>query len=354
MKAVDLFAGAGALSRGLADAGFEMHAAVESELDFAETFMHNHRGAKCIVSDIRRVPAKEVVPVRSKIQLLVACPPCQGFSQLTKKYRRQDPRNKLLYEVGRFVEELSPTVVMVENVPGMEASGPILNKFLKMLRTNGYRYVHDVIQSANYGVPQDRRRFVLIASKRGVPVIPEPTHARAPANGEKSWVTVKEAFSGLGPSISLLKSKEYGGPRKFNWHVNRDLTEINLKRIQAISTGENRMAIPEELKPKCHSGGYGGFSNVYGRMRWDHPSPTITAGCTVLSKGRFGHPKEDRTISVREAARLQTYPDDFEFCSDYIGRVCTMIGNAFPVKLAEVLGEQCSTLVRSRKRLVWQ
>ncbi len=153
--------------------------------------------------------------------------------------------------------------------------------------------------------------------------------------------TVREALAGLGKPVPLNKSASYGGPRRLNWHVTRNLADINLKRLKYLKPGGPRYDIPDHLRPKCHQGSNSGFGNVYGRMSWDGPSPTITGGCTVLSKGRFGHPTELRTISVREAARLQTFPDAFEFATEFVDHACQIIGNALPCEFARIMSQAC-------------
>ncbi|UJR57509.1 DNA cytosine methyltransferase [Dickeya zeae] len=155
------------------------------------------------------------------------------------------------------------------------------------------------------------------------------------------WKTVKEAFYGLGRPTPLSEAASYGGPRRLNWHVTRNISEINIERLKYVKPGGPRYDIPEHLRPKCHQGKDKGFGNVYGRMSWDDPAPTITGGCTVLSKGRFGHPSELRTISVREAARLQTFPDHFEFATEFVDRACQIIGNALPCEFARIMSKAC-------------
>jgi DNA (cytosine-5)-methyltransferase 1 len=143
--------------------------------------------------------------------------------------------------------------------------------------------------------------------------------------------------------VTFLRAKALGGPQAANWHVVRNISELNKSRLRYAKPGRSWRSIPKRLRPDCHKGSVGdvGFRNVYGRMSWNEPSGTITGGCTTPSKGRFGHPRQLRTISVREAARLQTFPDSFIFPSPFIDRVCEMIGNAFPCKLAEVMASAC-------------
>ena len=345
-KSIDLFAGGGGLSEGLKQAGFNVVSAVENNNVAAETFRHNNKEAVLFDQDIRFVSGKEILKQcnlkKGQLELLAGCPPCQGFSSLTLKYNKDDERNSLISEVSRLICELEPKTVMVENVPGIIDKGsPFLCAFIKTIERLGYIVNYDVLQVADYGIPQDRRRFVLLAGKGFEIKIPKPTHSKLGKDDLPKWKTVQDAFKGLDEPISLKKSASYGGPRQFNWHVTRDTAPINIERLKYLKPGGQRFDIPDHLRPKCHQGKNTGFGNVYSRMSWDEASPTITGGCTTLSKGRFGHPEQLRTISVREAARLQTFPDEFEFATDLVDHACQIIGNALPCEFAKKMSEAC-------------
>lgn len=345
-SSIDLFSGGGGLSEGMRQAGFNVNAAVEIDPIAAETFKLNHKDAVVIERDIQYVSASELLKqcgiVKGRLDLLAGCPPCQGFSSLTSKYRRSDKRNSLIKEVSRLVKGLIPRAVMIENVPGLMQKGrTYLSSFIDDLEEIGYIVNCDVLQVADYGVPQNRRRFVLLAGLGFKIEIPHPTHSRDGANGLPKWRTVREALSGLDSPKSLDQSLSYGGPRKFNWNITRNLAPINLKRLSYVKPGGQRFDIPDEFRPDCHKGDNKGFGNVYGRMEWDDVAPTITGGCTTLSKGRFGHPSELRTISVREAARLQTFPDTFEFATEFMDYACQIIGNALPCEFARHMSSAC-------------
>ncbi|AGP80484.1 DNA-cytosine methyltransferase [Alteromonas mediterranea MED64] len=345
-SSIDLFSGGGGLSEGMKQAGFKINAAIEIDPIAAETFRLNHRGSKVIERDIKFVSSSEILKQAGlqpgQLDLLAGCPPCQGFSSLTTKYRRDDERNSLIKEVSRLVKDLSPKAVMIENVPGLiKKGGVFLSEFIDDLEEMGYFVNYDVLQVADYGVPQERRRFVLLAGLGFEIKIPKPTHSSIGENDLPKWRTVKDAFNGLGKPIPMNQTKTYGGPRSLNWHVTRNLSEINIERLKHVKPGGPRYDIPDALRPKCHQGKNSGFSNVYGRMSWDKPSPTITGGCTTLSKGRFGHPSEIRTISVREAARLQTFPDAFEFATEFVDHACQIIGNALPCEFARIMSDAC-------------
>jgi DNA (cytosine-5)-methyltransferase 1 len=342
--AVDLFSGGGGLTVGLKKTGFRVVAAVELEQHAFATYKANHPEVQAFKQDIRTIKGESLrsCSPTGEIDLLSGCPPCQGFSTLTARYKRTDPRNELILEMDRLVREVHPRIVMMENVPGLPTKGKLLfDKFLETIESLGYIAEWDVLQVADFGVPQSRQRLVLLAGK-GFPVhLPKPTHSRKPIAGLKPWVTLHDAI-GLMPEPTLLsETQSLGGPQQFNWHVVRNISQSTLRILQASRPGESRVKLPQELRPPCHQNRKDGFNNVYGRMTWEKVSSTITGGCTTVSKGRFGHPEKDRTISVREAALLQIFPPDYIFDTPYIDHVCEIVGNALPCHFAEVVTRQC-------------
>lgn len=349
--AVDLFAGGGGLSVGLKRAGFKIVAAVELEPNAFSTYKANHPEVSAFKQDIRTIKGKSILNLSDgHVDLLSGCPPCQGFSTLTTKYRRKDSRNELINEIGRLVEEIRPLSVMMENVPGLAKKGkPLFDDFLNLLLKLGYIVNHRVVQIADYGVPQNRKRIVLLAGK-GFPIdIPSSTHARNPSKNLKPWRTVRTVLSGMPKPITLKESNKKGGPQSFNWHIVRNLSPISKERLRVTNPGQSRSVLPKHLRPKCHQNIDKGFVNVYGRMSWDQISPTITGGCTTLSKGRFGHPEENRTISVREAALLQTFPADYIIDTAFIDHACNIVGNALPCDFAEIFSRQCAKTIQAVK-----
>ncbi|SUA54781.1 Modification methylase HaeIII [Oligella ureolytica] len=349
LTSIDLFSGGGGLSEGMRQARFKILSAVENNAIAAETFRINHKKTKIIERDIRVVSSDEILKLcglnKGELDLLAGCPPCQSFSSLTLNYDNKDKRNNLIMEVHRLTKGLLPKAIMIENVPGIMTRGnAYLKEFIQAIEKLGYIVNHKVLQVADYGVPQNRRRYVLLAGLGFEIKIPEPTHSRADNNLPK-WKTVKEAFIGLDQPIPLSKTYSTGGPQRYNWHVVRDISAINLERLKYLKPGGPRYDIPDHLRPKCHQGKNSGFSNVYSRMDWDDVSPTITGGCTVLSKGRFGHPTEMRTISVREAARLQSFPDTFQFATDHIDHATQIIGNALPCDFAKIMSQACYSAI---------
>lgn len=343
--AVDLFSGCGGLTRGLRKAGFCVAAGVEVDPVAGKTYSYNNRETILIEKDIRQVGGADLLAAvpDGKLDLLVGCAPCQGFCSLTRKYRRKDPRNELLLDMARLIKELDPAAIMMENVAGLLTVGkPVFGEFVSKIRRWGYRPRWKIVQMADYGVPQSRRRLVLIAGKGFVIPLPESTHARSPdANSKlKPWVTVRQVLGGIRAPVTLSQSMKATGPQKHNWHVVRDLLPRTKAKLKGALPGQGWHILPEELRPACHRGDYDGFPNVYGRLTWDNVSVTITRGCTTPSMGRFGHPDRRRyTISVREAARLQTFPDSYKFRTDYIEVVCDMIGNAVPPLFAHVVAK---------------
>ncbi len=348
LTAIDLFAGGGGLTVGLKRAGFEVVSAVEREKHACATYRANHSEVRLLEQDITEVSGDDLLNLTGHevIDLLAGCPPCQGYTSLNKE-GDDDPRNKLIFEMSRLAAEIMPRAIMMENVPGLTTKGKDLYEELKSdLKDLGYKLdkSSEVLQAADYGVPQERRRLVILAGLDFEIELPRPTHSKDAKNKLPIWKSVEDAIGGkkyIGDPLTLSKAKEQGDLQRSDWHVVRDLSEQNRKRIVAAVPGQSWATIPEQLRPECHQGKYVGFTNVYGRMEWRQPSPTITGGCTTFSKGRFGHPVKNRTISVREAALLQTFPRNYLFDIPYMEHVCNVIGNALPCDFAEVLSKQC-------------
>jgi len=345
LNAIDLFSGCGGLSLGLKKAGFDVLAAVEIDKRISETYKANHPETYLFAEDIRNIKGSDIIQKikKQRIHLVAGCPPCQGFSQLTEKYKKEDVRNSLPLEMARIIKEIKPDMVMLENVPGLSKKGKIIfNKFISQLEEEGYLINYGVLQIADYGVPQSRKRLVLLAGKGFKINLPEQTHSNKGEQGFKKWVTLKKALEKIkNKPVSLSYALKHGGPAKYNWHVVRNIKKRTLKRLMALKEGDNRLELPVFIRPKCHKGKGKGFQNVYGRMEWNVVSPTITSGCTTLSMGRFGHPTENRTISIREAALIQTFPKNYKFCTNYMGLASLMIGNALPPKFVEAAANVC-------------
>lgn len=330
--AVDLFAGCGGLTLGLKRARFRVVGAVEIDDLAVETYRMNHPSVANIWErDIREVSGIEILSSlgieRGELDLLAGCPPCQGFSSMTTLNGSRtvdDPRNDLVYEYSRLVSEILPRAVLLENVPGL-ATNPRMEKLIEDLEGLGFD-VNDswrVLDSAHFGIPQRRRRLVMMAARGGAVVFAPPT---------AEVVTVRDAIGGLS------KAGRSGDPL-------HDLTENRTSRIQNLiraipKDGGSRNSLGKDNQLECHKRS-DGFKDVYGRMSWDKPAPTITSGCQSPSKGRFIHPFENRTISLREAAILQGFPDDYRF-SMRNGKlaVAQMVGNAVPPAFVSIQANQ--------------
>ena len=353
LTAIDVFAGAGGLTVGLKRAGFGVVAAVELELHAYATYKANHPEVRCLKQDIATVSGSSLLELAGTehIDLLAGCPPCQGFTSLTSKYKeKEDPRNSLVLEMARLTEETMPRAVMMENVPGLTRKGRDLYEQLKeRLEALDYQLVEGFLQVADFGVPQFRRRLVLLGGLGFKIPLPNATHSGSPTSDLTPWRTVRDTIEGMPKPLSLPEARAHGNIEQSDWHVVRRLSLKNLERIKAAKVGATWTQIPEKLRPRCHQDGYIGFTNVYGRMQWDRPAPTITGGCTTFSKGRFGHPEANRTISVREAAFLQTFPDDYRLDTPYMEHVCNMIGNALPCDFAETISRKCAEKLLEHK-----
>ena len=345
LAAIDVFAGGGGLTVGLKRAGFEVAAAVEIEEHAYATYRANHPEVYALKQDVRTVSGRDLQAgvCRERIDLLAGCPPCQGFTSLTSKYRRDDARNALVSEMTRLALELRPRAIMMENVPRLKGKKGkhLYDDLWRDLEALGYRLADGILEVADYGVPQRRKRLVLLGGLGFRIELPCPSHSKRGEDGLAAWRTVRDAIECMREPMTLDEARETGAVEGSDWHVVRTLSDRNVARMRSVRAGETWASIPEKLRPVCHQGGYRGFSNVYGRMEWDRPSPTITGGCTTFSKGRFGHPVHDRTISVREAALLQTFPSGYRFDTPYMEHVCNIVGNALPCDFAEIVSRQC-------------
>jgi len=333
MKAIDFFCGAGGLTRGLLDAGIDVVAGFDIDSECQETYEQNNEASfhSIDVRDLDIKKLKSLSRLRSFNNVLFAgCAPCQPFSQ-QRKSAAAHQSTTLLSEFGRLIEEALPRAVMIENVPGMARikGYSTFRRFLSLLENCGYDFDYDVLDAKRFGVPQTRRRLVLIAVRDSVASIPDPTHG----NGKRIFRTVRDAISHF-PEISAGDSHH-----KVANHVTASITDVNLERLaHTPPDGGGRRDWPMRLQLKCHKNGYEGHTDVYGRMYWDEPAPTLTARCNSISNGRYGHPEQNRAISLREAAALQSFPDNYKFFSSN-KHIAQQIGNAVPVRFATALGK---------------
>lgn len=331
INAIDLFCGAGGLTSGLQKAGIKVMAGydIEEQCRFAYEF-NNH--TRFINKDVSLIDKNELAQHYSSgsIRLLAGCAPCQPFSKYNQgKDITLDQKWLLLYEFSRLIEINLPELVTMENVPEV-VKYDVYNDFLEKLKKLGYYIWADTVICANYGIPQNRRRHVLLASLLGKIELIEPTH-------KDYWISVRDAISHL----PRIKSGEQD--KQDSLHRSVALNEINLKRIRASKQGGSWKDWPEDLRLECHKKSSGStYVSIYGRMKWDEPSPTITTQCYGYGNGRFGHPEQDRAISLREAALLQSFPSNYQFYPSNIKAktkdIGKMIGNAVPVRLGEIIG----------------
>lgn len=344
--AIDLFAGCGGLTCGLKQAGFDVVGAVELNELAAESYRLNHKEVDLLEGDIRNVGPEtwmaDLGLEQGELDLLAGCPPCQGFSTLRtrngSKFNR-DERNNLVREMVRLVKVFRPKAILMENVPGLR-SKTVFQEFVRELRKLGYMVtnpeIHDV---ADYGVPQRRKRLVLAAGLGfDVPF----------ARTARRLRTVREKIEGLKPA----------GQSGDHWHDLPEIrSELMRRRIAATpKDGGSRSDWPLELQWDCHKRveektGTGCFKDICGRMKWNDAAPTITGGCFNPSKGRFLHPEEDRCITIREAALLQTFPKSYKFAKK-AGKqgAALMIGNAIPPEFVKRQGKAILKAIELAKK----
>ena len=341
----DLFAGAGGLTEGFRQACFTPTIAVEYDRWAAETYAANFGNhiLACPIEDVQvrsigdglswsgtGLDRKSVTIDTPEIDILVGGPPCQGFSPLGRMmdWERDDPRNKLWRHYARVLETVRPKVFIIENVPELLSSEEFLALQRKMKRLR-YEITYDVLNAAHYGVPQTRRRAIIIGSRVGTPVLPAASLER---------ITVREAIGDL----SLI-------PDGVNHHVARNPRPMSLERYKCVPLNGNRFDLARarpDITPRCWLEKKTGSTDVFGRMDWAAPAPTVRTEFFKPEKGRYLHPEAHRPITIREAARLQTFPDGFAFAGSNV-QVAKQIGNAVPVEFARRIAEHVrNTLLR--------
>lgn len=348
VKVVDLYCGIGGLTHGLVLEGFEVVAGVDNDKSCKYAFEKNNR-AKFISRDISRFTAKELNRLfdGATVRVLVGCAPCQPYSSLNRKRLVESEAQRRWYPMYRFmtlIKRVMPEIVSMENVPDLSDARkyPVFQEFVETLKALDYAVFFKRVDASRYGVPQRRTRLVLLASRLGadISVIPE-THAA------DEVATVRDAIG----SLRRIKDGEID-PRDPLHRASR-LDEINRKRIAATPrNGGSATSWPRWLVPKCYrrKSGKSYMVSVYGRMRWEAPASTITTQFMTLGTGRFGHPSQNRAISMREAAKLQTFPDYYQFAPNNevtIKHTARHIGNAVPVLLGRAIGKSIKRHIRS-------
>lgn len=329
LTAVDLYSGSGAVTATLKRRHFRVVAAVDNDPIACATFRLNHAMTRMIEGDIHGVDPKEIRALDLKdrdLDLLVVCAPCQPFSSQNRK-RGNDDRSRLILEAGRFAQILRPKLIFFENVPGLASprhSG-LLEELREALGPDYNLGDPQRVDAADFGVPQRRVRCIMLAARRATPPrLPSP-------------ITPNEARVTVHAAIGHLRRLAAGEADPNDpLHAARNHQEIALRRLTAVpKNGGSRSALPRDLELKCHvSVGRWKFSDVYGRMAWYDVAPTLTTGCTDITRGRFAHPEDDRAITLREAALLQTFPAEYRFVG-VVSEIQTQIGNAVPARLID-------------------
>ncbi len=333
VSVIDMFCGAGGMTYGLTKAGLNVRAGVDIDLSCQYPFEANN-DSKFIGEDIQNISASKLRRQfkRGDLKIMVGCAPCQPFSSHTQKnrHREKDDRWKLMLSFASLITEIRPEVVSMENVPQV-ANFSIFEQFVRKLKRAGYSVSWGVPHCVDYGVPQARRRLVLLASKLGEVELLPPTHKPS------SWRTVEKAIASFEP----IAAGEVSANDKL--HRSSALTELNFKRIKKSKPGGSWRDWGKQLRSPCHRKTSGEkYSSVYSRMEWEKPAPTITTQFYCFGTGRFGHPEQDRAISLREGSVLQTFPRNYKFVAPReevsVKRLGMHIGNAVPVRMAEIIG----------------
>lgn len=343
ISCVDLFCGAGGLTHGFILEGVPVTAGIDLDPACRFPYEQNNGKARFIERDISAVTTAELKELfgDAQVTILAGCAPCQPFSTYAQRYElnSEDGKWGLLYQFARLAKGCTPDIITMENVPTV-GKHEVFHDFVDTLKGLGYKVWFDIVDSSLYGVPQTRRRMVLLASKHGEIKMISPTH--------KKPATVKQAIGHLRP----LNSGE-SAPRD-KLHIASALSDKNLQRIKASKPGGTWRDWPENLIANCHNADTGRtYSGVYGRMEWDKPAPTMTTQCYGFGNGRFGHPDQNRAISLREAAILQSFPRNYAFIPKdgkvkfkVLGR---LIGNAVPVYLGKAIARSISQHLKSIK-----
>lgn len=339
LKAIDFFCSGGGMSSGLQKSGINILAGIDFDPDCKETYEANIKGAKYILADVGKLKEEELsekikVKKNDDDLILVGCSPCQYWTIIrTNKNKSQKSKN-LLHEFHRFVKYYNPGYVVVENVPGIlnkkKESG--LDKFVKALEKQGYTVHYEIVNLNEYGVPETRKRFSLIANRI--------TNKKIFPKSKKTFPTVRDF---IGEKNGFSKIKAGHKDNTCFMHTVAGLSEKNIERLKLTpkngGTRESWANTDLQINAYKKKGSNVSFKDTYGRMSWDKPAPTITTKFFSISNGRFAHPDEDRAISIREGATLQTFPKNYKFIGTSVSAIARMIGNAVPPLYAKQLGK---------------
>lgn len=337
-KAIDFFCGGGGMTCGLRQAGIHVIAGVDFDKNAKATYEYNNPGSQFIHTDIRRLRSNyfernfSIHPNDDHL-ILVGCSPCQYYSIINTDRTKSELSKTLLLNFARFVEYYKPGYVLVENVPGIVTNKEsVLPQFLKKLDKLGYKVTKDIVDMSHYGVPQSRHRFSLIATRL--------EHEISLPAKDSNILTVADVLGERNGFPRIAAGHKDSTPFA---HTTAGLSPICLKRLAVTPhNGGDRSSWRDnpELQLQCYIGKDDNFRDTYGRIWWNRPSPTITTKFFSISNGRFAHPEEDRALSIREGATLQTFPKDYEFKTNSIAAAARIIGNAVPCEYAKRLGER--------------
>jgi len=337
MHAIDFFCGGGGMTFGLRQAGIPVIAGVDLAADCRSTYESNNAGSVFVCADIKQLPLNYFEDNFDNIHrnddelVLVGCSPCQYYSIINTSRKESQKTKDLLLNFKNFIDYYNPGYVLVENVPGLESrEDSVLPEFLEFLTSHNYHVVHKIVNMSYFGVPQTRRRFSLIASRLGNVRLPLADKRQALLS---EFIGTKKGMPRI--PAGNIDSSDF-------MHSTMRLAPINMKRLLRTSkNGGSRMEWKddEELQLKCYIGKDNSFRDVYGRLRWNRPSSTITTNFIKITSGRFAHPCENRGLSIREGARLQTFPDSYVFKGGNMTVNARIIGNAVPPEYARRLGE---------------
>lgn len=347
LKAIDFFCGGGGMTYGLKEAGINVIAGIDIDSVCKETYEYNNPNSTFINEDIKKLPLdffekKMNISKNDDSLIMVGCSPCQFYSIINSKkdYIRQG--RDLLLDFQRFIEYYKPGYIVIENVPGIQTNKKtVLHEFLHFLDKNNYKFVNGVFNLSDYGVPQSRKRYTLLASRVSEVNMPKK---------ENKQIYVKDVI-GVHNGFPTLKAGEKYDDDK--GHIVAGLSEKSLRRLSLTPhNGGSRdsWSNDEKLQLTCFKGRDESFRDTYGRMSWDKLAPTITTKFTSISNGRFGHPEENRALSIREGAALQTFPDSYLFKASSIANKAKMIGNAVPPLYAKKIGKVIRKSYEKRRK----
>jgi DNA (cytosine-5)-methyltransferase 1 len=347
IKAVDFFCGGGGMSYGMQKSGIHVLAGIDNEEKCRATYEANIKNAKFFNADVFILKEKELeqnlkLKRNDDKLLLIGCSPCQFWSIINTDKKKSQKSKNLLIEFERFVKYFNPGYVVVENVPGVlrKKGESGLESFIEWLKKSNYKVHFDIHNTSDYGVPQNRKRFTLIANRVSNKEI-------APIKSKKK-ITVRDA---IGEKNGFSKIKAGHKDKTSFMHSVPNISQLTLQRLKKVKkNGGNRLdfANDPELQLKCFIGRDSSFKDTFGRLWWDKPSPTITTKFFSVSNGRFVHPEENRALSIREAATLQSFPKSYSFEGSSINNIARLIGNAVPPEYAKRIGR---SIIKNYKEL---